>query len=197
MQINVGIVRTDKLRLIAISKQRTHIMFSRTTRCSTQIEVPVMKHSDMKYLPVQEDLCVTQANSMQNFLNTCRARLEQISATEFLTALTLFVSTATIMNPMTSIFTSGKTYVLISHLVSEQSFGAITLFFFLISFFSILHGGLSFRKWALIAISIFWAAQFSLFLASYSSGYLTWLVSIFALQAVIPAGRIARKLKEI
>ena len=125
-----------------------------------------------------------------------RLRLSQTSALEYLTTLTLFISTVIILNPYTSIFTSGKNYILISHLISEQTFGTVNLFFLLLSLFSIFDGNKSFRKWTLIAVSVYWAVQFSLFLSSYSAGYLTWLVCIFALQAVIPAGRLAREIKK-
>lgn len=134
---------------------------------------------------------------MKNLLDRIQLRFQDTSALEVLTALTLLVSAATILNPETSIFTSGKSYLLISHLITEQQFGALSLFFFLLSFFSLINNSLRFRKWVLLSVSVYWVLQFSLFLSSNSTGYLTWMVSIFAFQAIIPAARIARKLKDL
>lgn len=131
---------------------------------------------------------------MKAFFTRLSNSLGGIYENEWITLLTLFISFVIVANPHTSIFTSGRNYVLISHFITEVQFGGIILFFLLLSIISLIHRGLRFRKNVLLFISIFWVIQFSLFVESYKAGYLTWLMPIFAIIASSAAARIAAKI---
>jgi hypothetical protein len=119
-------------------------------------------------------------------------RFDYVSDLEKVSFLTLLLSALSVISPYSDVFSNGRAYILLSNTITEAQFGGIITFFLMLSAFSLYSGDLKFRFWVNIAICVFWVVQFTLFIVAQDySGYLTWLVLIFAYVANKSAARIA------
>lgn len=132
---------------------------------------------------------------IRNRLRKLRKLVFFVSGYEILELVCPFpylLASIAVLNPYTSLYTNGRSYMYLAEILPEKLFGAILLFIFLCSFFSFIHGSLRFRQYMTALQSIVWIILFGFLLAANPDGLIYYWVAWFAIMAIIPCARIKR-----
>lgn len=120
-----------------------------------------------------------------------KRKLDSVYDLEWIAFLLLLIGSIDVLNPYTDVFSNSRSYELIEMAMSENTFGAIFLFIALLSLFSILNGGIRFRRNVLAVQTVFWILMFAAFLSANLATFFPWFTSVFVLISAIPLKRLS------